>query len=132
MKIVVCDRCEKRLGKDEKFNPISLKVVQGSLMGGKVNLAQDTKELCDDCYKKALDFMSPLEYAMGVTQLRADKVTAGNIESKVDFYKRNPEKVIIRLERCNYTDGGGYLINNTAWIALKEFVREMKKNETKI
>ena len=39
-------------------------------------------------------------------------------------YKGNPLKAIDQLEWCNYENEAGCLMNNIAWIALKELIKE--------
>lgn len=45
---------------------------------------------------------------------------------KIDEYKANPKMAIEQLEFCGYECEGGILINNVAFIALKELVLENK------
>jgi hypothetical protein len=42
----------------------------------------------------------------------------------IDEYKNNPIKAIEQLEFCEYECKGGPLINNVAFIALKELIME--------
>ena len=42
----------------------------------------------------------------------------------INEYKSNPKKAIEQLEFCEYECQGGVLINNVAFIALKELVTE--------
>jgi len=39
---------------------------------------------------------------------------------KIDEYKSNPKSAIEQLEFCGYECEGGVLVNNVAFIALKE------------
>jgi len=41
---------------------------------------------------------------------------------KIDEYKSNPKKAFEQLEFCEYECQGGVLINNVAFIALKELI----------
>jgi hypothetical protein len=42
----------------------------------------------------------------------------------INEYKNNPQKAIKQLEFCGYECQGGILVNNVAFIALKELVME--------
>jgi len=42
----------------------------------------------------------------------------------INEYKNNPKKAIEQLEFCGYETEGGILINNVAFIALKELIME--------
>ena len=43
---------------------------------------------------------------------------------KINEYKADPAKAIEQLESCEYECQGGVLVNNVAFIALKELVTE--------
>lgn len=43
---------------------------------------------------------------------------------KIDEYKSNPKMAIEQLEFCGYETEGGVLVNNVAFIALKELIME--------
>jgi hypothetical protein len=42
----------------------------------------------------------------------------------INEYKNNPVKAIKQLEFCGYECQGGTLVNNVAFIALKELITE--------
>jgi len=42
----------------------------------------------------------------------------------INEYKNNPQDAIKQLEFCEYESIGGVLVNNVAFIALKELVEE--------
>jgi len=43
---------------------------------------------------------------------------------KINEYKNNPKSAIEQLECCEYECQGGVMVNNVAFIALKELVME--------
>ena len=47
----------------------------------------------------------------------------------IDEYKSNPTKAIEQLEFCGYECQGGVMVNNVAFIALKELVLEHNKSQ---
>jgi len=46
---------------------------------------------------------------------------------KIDEFKNNPAKAIEQLEFCGYECQGGIMINNVAFIALKELILEEER-----
>jgi len=48
--------------------------------------------------------------------------------TKIDEFKTDPRKAIEQLEFCGYECEGGTLINNVAFIALKELIMERGDN----
>lgn len=45
----------------------------------------------------------------------------------IDEYKNDPKKAIEQLEFCDYACQGGILVNNVAFIALKELIMEEER-----
>jgi len=43
---------------------------------------------------------------------------------KINEFKNNPKKAIEQLEFCGYECEGGILVNNVAFITLKELIME--------
>jgi len=43
---------------------------------------------------------------------------------KINEFKNNPAKAIEQLEFCEYECEGGIMVNNVAFIALKELIME--------
>lgn len=57
----------------------------------------------------------------------------GNVMNErelIDAYKKNPNMIIGQLESCGYECEGGCLVNNVAFVALKELLLESVKEES--
>jgi len=47
-----------------------------------------------------------------------------NERELINAYKEDPSKIIVQLEMGEYESVGGFLVNNVAFIALKELITE--------
>ena len=129
MKITVCDKCGHHITEVEKDHKIALKVTLTSgLFGLPTPSAEQITDLCEGCYKIVLGTIKT-SYNIGITQLKPNTKIGKQAKSYIEGYKRNPKLIIAQLEDCEYESIGGPLVNNLAFIAVKELIRAMEKSE---
>ena len=129
MKITACDKCGQRITEVEEGHKIALKVTPTSgLFGLPIHSAEQITDLCEGCYKIVLDTIKT-PYSTGVTQREPNMKIGKQAKNYIEDYKRNPKLIIAQLEGCEYVSIGGPLVNNLAFIAVKELIRGMEKSE---